>query len=88
LQHPSRTTFSIQQIKSCGRYKPLGTTGPIVVSIALFGVIAGVNIEEYAQKPDSLDSMRILYVFCRWFVLLAAALFHQKNYRQEKRSYF
>jgi FHS family L-fucose permease-like MFS transporter len=28
-----------------------------------------VNIEEYAQKPDSLDSMRMLYVFWRWFVL-------------------
>ena len=65
------------RLNLAGGINSLGTTiGPIVVSIALFGVIAGVNIEEYAQKPDSLDSMRILYVFVGGLFLLAAALFH------------
>lgn len=64
------------RLNLAGGINSLGTTiGPIVVSIALFGVIAGVNIEEYAQKPDSLDSMRILYVFVGGLFLLAAALF-------------
>jgi FHS family L-fucose permease-like MFS transporter len=65
------------RLNLAGGINSLGTTiGPIVVSIALFGVIAGVNIEEYAQKPDSLDSMRILYVFVGGLFLLAAALFY------------
>lgn len=65
------------RLNLAGGINSLGTTiGPIVVSIALFGVIAGVNIEEFAQKPDSLDSMRILYVFVGGLFLLAAALFH------------
>ena len=65
------------RLNLAGGINSLGTTiGPIVVSIALFGVIAGVNIEEYAQRPDSLDSMRILYVFVGGLFLLAAALFH------------
>lgn len=65
------------RLNLAGGINSLGTTiGPIVVSIALFGVIAGVNIEEYAQKPDSLESMRILYVFVGGLFLLAAALFH------------
>ncbi|WP_426092040.1 MFS transporter [Flavobacterium sp. DSR3-2] len=65
------------RLNLAGGINSLGTTiGPIVVSIALFGVIAGVNIEEYAKKPDSLDSMRILYVFVGGLFLLAAALFH------------
>ena len=64
------------RLNLAGGINSLGTTiGPIVVSIALFGVIAGVNIEEYAQKTDSLDSMRILYVFVGGLFLLAAALF-------------
>jgi FHS family L-fucose permease-like MFS transporter len=64
------------RLNLAGGINSLGTTiGPIVVSIALFGVIAGVNIEEYAQRPDSLDSMRILYVFVGGLFLLAAALF-------------
>ena len=65
------------RLNLAGGINSFGTTiGPIVVSIALFGVIAGVNIEEFAQKPDSLDSMRILYVFVGGLFLLAAALFH------------
>lgn len=65
------------RLNFAGGINSLGTTvGPIVVSIALFGVSAGVNIEEFAQKPDSLDSMRILYVFVGGLFLLAAALFH------------
>jgi FHS family L-fucose permease-like MFS transporter len=65
------------RLNLAGGINSLGTTiGPIVVSIALFGVIAGVNIEEFAQKPNSLDSMRILYVFVGGLFLLAAALFH------------
>jgi FHS family L-fucose permease-like MFS transporter len=65
------------RLNLAGGINSLGTTiGPIVVSIALFGVVAGVNIEEFAQKPDSLDSMRILYVFVGGLFLLAAALFH------------
>jgi FHS family L-fucose permease-like MFS transporter len=64
------------RLNLAGGINSLGTTiGPIVVSIALFGVIAGVNIEEFAQKEDSLDSMRILYVFVGGLFLLAAALF-------------
>ncbi|MBC5864072.1 sugar MFS transporter [Flavobacterium turcicum] len=64
------------RLNLAGGINSFGTTiGPIVVSIALFGVIAGVNIEEYAQRPDSLDSMRILYVFVGGLFLLAAALF-------------
>lgn len=64
------------RLNLAGGINSLGTTiGPIVVSIALFGVIAGVNIEEFAQKENSLDSMRILYVFVGGLFLLAAALF-------------
>ncbi|MFT7164929.1 MAG: FHS family L-fucose permease-like MFS transporter, partial [Flavobacterium sp.] len=45
------------RLNLAGGINSLGTTiGPIVVSIALFGVIAGVNIEEFAQKENSLDS--------------------------------
>ncbi|MFM2369244.1 MAG: hypothetical protein RL619_1544 [Bacteroidota bacterium] len=65
------------RLNLAGGINSLGTTvGPIVVSIALFGVVAGVNIEEFAQKADSLDSMRILYVFVGGLFLLAATLFH------------
>jgi FHS family L-fucose permease-like MFS transporter len=65
------------RLNLAGGINSLGTTiGPIVVSIALFGVIAGVNIEEFAQKENSLDSMRILYVFVGGLFLLAAALFY------------
>lgn len=64
------------RLNLAGGINSLGTTiGPIVVSIALFGVISGVNIEEFAQKENSLDSMRILYVFVGGLFLLAAALF-------------
>ncbi len=64
------------RLNLAGGINSLGTTiGPIVVSIALFGVISGVNIEEFAQKSDSLNSMRILYVFVGGLFLLAAALF-------------
>jgi FHS family L-fucose permease-like MFS transporter len=65
------------RLNLAGGINSLGTTiGPIVVSIALFGVISGVSIEEFAQKSDSLDSMRILYVFVGGLFLLAAALFY------------
>lgn len=64
------------RLNLAGGINSLGTTiGPIVVSIALFGVISGVSIEEFAQKENSLDSMRILYVFVGGLFLLAAALF-------------
>lgn len=64
------------RLNLAGGINSLGTTiGPIVVSIALFGVISGVSIEEFAQKENSLDSMRILYVFVGSLFLLAAALF-------------
>ncbi len=67
------------RLNLAGGINSLGTTiGPIVVSAALFGVIAGVNedfIKEFAQKANSLDSMRILYVFVGGLFLLAAALF-------------
>jgi FHS family L-fucose permease-like MFS transporter len=65
------------RLNLAGGINSLGTTiGPIVVSFALFGVISGVSIEEFAQKSDSLDSMRILYVFVGGLFLLAAALFY------------
>jgi FHS family L-fucose permease-like MFS transporter len=65
------------RLNFAGGINSFGTTiGPIVVSFALFGVISGVNIEEFAQKEDSLDSMRILYVFVGGLFLLAAALFY------------
>ena len=64
------------RLNLAGGVNSFGTTiGPIVVSIALFGVISGVDIEEFAQKANSLDSMRILYVFVGGLFLLAAALF-------------
>ncbi|MFV8343816.1 MFS transporter [Flavobacterium sp. XS2P39] len=65
------------RLNLAGGINSLGTTiGPIVVSFALFGVISGVSIEEFAQKENSLDSMRILYVFVGGLFLLAATLFH------------
>ena len=65
------------RLNLAGGINSLGTTiGPIVVSFALFGVISGVSIEEFARKEDSLDSMRILYVFVGGLFLLAAALFY------------
>jgi len=65
------------RLNLAGGINSFGTTiGPIVVSFALFGVISGVNIQEFAQKPDSLDSMRILYVFVGGLFVLAAALFY------------
>jgi FHS family L-fucose permease-like MFS transporter len=64
------------RLNLAGGINSFGTTiGPIVVSIALFGVIAGANIEEFAQKADSLDKMEILYVFVGGLFLLSAALF-------------
>ena len=64
------------RLNLAGGVNSFGTTiGPIVVSIALFGVISGVDIEEFAQRANSLDSMRILYVFVGVLFLLAAALF-------------
>ncbi|MBG6110025.1 FHS family L-fucose permease-like MFS transporter [Flavobacterium sp. CG_9.10] len=65
------------RLNLAGGINSLGTTiGPIVVSFALFGVISGVSIEEFAQKEDSLDSMRVLYVFVGGLFLMAAALFY------------
>ena len=64
------------RLNLAGGINSLGTTiGPIVVSIALFGVISGVNIDEFAQKANSLDAMRILYVCVGGLFLLAGALF-------------
>lgn len=64
------------RLNLAGGINSLGTTiGPIVVSIALFGVAAGVNIEEFAQRPESLDKMEILYMFVGALFVIAAALF-------------
>lgn len=64
------------RLNLAGGINSFGTTiGPIIVSIALFGVAAGVNIEEFAQRPESLDKMEILYVFVGGLFLLAAGLF-------------
>jgi FHS family L-fucose permease-like MFS transporter len=64
------------RLNLAGGINSLGTTiGPIVVSFALFGVISGVSIEEFAQKPDSLDSMITLYIAVGALFLLAGALF-------------
>lgn len=64
------------RLNLAGGINSLGTTiGPIVVSFALFGVISGVKIEEFAQKPDSLDSMITLYIAVGALFLLAAGLF-------------
>lgn len=64
------------RLNLAGGINSFGTTiGPIVVSIALFGVIAGVNLEEFAKKADSLDKMEILYMAVGALFLIAAALF-------------
>ena len=65
------------RLNLAGGINSFGTTiGPIVVSIALFGVATGVNIEEFAQRAESLDKMEILYGFVGGLFLLAAALFY------------
>ena len=65
------------RLNLAGGINSFGTTiGPIVVSIALFGVIAGADLEEFAKKANSLDKMEILYVFVGGLFLLAAALFY------------
>ncbi|CAM4032977.1 MFS transporter [Flavobacterium branchiophilum] len=64
------------RLNLAGGINSLGTTiGPIVVSLALFGVVSGVNIDEFAQKADSLDAMITLYMAVGGLFLLAAALF-------------
>ncbi|MEC4004817.1 MFS transporter [Flavobacterium sp. SUN052] len=67
------------RLNLAGGINSFGTTiGPIVVSAALFGVVAGVNddyIKAFAQKANSLDKMEILYMFVGGLFLLAAALF-------------
>ncbi len=65
------------RLNLAGGINSFGTTiGPIVVSIALFGVIAGANLEEFAKRADSLSKMEILYMFVGGLFLLAAALFY------------
>ncbi|RZJ74891.1 MAG: MFS transporter [Flavobacterium sp.] len=65
------------RLNLAGGVNSFGTTiGPIVVSIALFGVATGVDIEEFAQRAESLDKMEILYGFVGGLFLLAAALFY------------
>ena len=65
------------RLNLAGGVNSFGTTiGPIVVSVALFGVATGVNMEEFAQRPESLDKMEILYVFVGALFLIAAALFY------------
>ncbi|RZJ70480.1 MFS transporter [Flavobacterium sp.] len=68
------------RLNLAGGVNSFGTTiGPIVVSIALFGIIAGVDnkfIEEFAKRADSLDKMEILYACVGGLFLLAAALFY------------
>lgn len=64
------------RLNLAGGINSLGTTiGPIVVSMALFGVLSGVSIEEFAKRPEALDKMEILYVFVGALFLVAAALF-------------
>jgi FHS family L-fucose permease-like MFS transporter len=64
------------RLNLAGGVNSFGTTiGPIVVSFALFGVITGVNIDEFAKKAGSLDKMEILYACVGGLFLLAAALF-------------
>jgi len=65
------------RLNLAGGVNSFGTTiGPIVVSIALFGVIAGANLEEFAKKANSLDKMEILYMFVGGLFLVAAGLFY------------
>ena len=65
------------RLNLAGGINSLGTTiGPIAVSFALFGVVAGVDIVEFAQKPESLSSMKILYMFVGALFLVAAGLFY------------
>jgi MFS transporter, FHS family, L-fucose permease len=65
------------RLNLAGGINSLGTTiGPLAVSFALFGVVAGVDITEFAQKPESLSSMKILYLFVGALFLLAAGLFY------------
>lgn len=65
------------RLNLAGGVNSFGTTiGPIVVSMALFGVIAGANLEEFAKKANSLDKMEVLYMFVGGLFLLAALLFH------------
>ncbi len=67
------------RLNLAGGVNSFGTTiGPVVVSFALFGVIANVNqeyIKQFAQKANSLDKMEILYMFVGALFLLSAALF-------------
>lgn len=64
------------RLNLAGGINSLGTTiGPIVVSFALFGVAAGIDIEKFAQRPESLDMMEILYIFVGGLFLVAAGLF-------------
>ncbi|WP_159799348.1 MFS transporter [Flavobacterium sp. MK4S-17] len=64
------------RLNLAGGVNSFGTTiGPIVVSFALFGVASGINIEEFAKRPESLDMMEILYMFVGGLFLIAAGLF-------------
>jgi FHS family L-fucose permease-like MFS transporter len=67
------------RLNLAGGVNSFGTTiGPIVVSFALFGVVANVNadyIKKFAQNANSLDKMEILYIFVGILFLLSAALF-------------
>lgn len=64
------------RLNLAGGINSFGTTiGPIVVSFALFGVASGINIEEFAKRPESLDMMEILYIFVGALFLIAAGLF-------------
>lgn len=65
------------RLNLAGGVNSFGTTiGPIVVTLALFGiVVAGdENVKEYV-KTVSLDKMEILYAFVGALFLIAAALF-------------
>ncbi|MFV8333408.1 MFS transporter [Flavobacterium sp. XS1P32] len=70
------------RLNLAGGINSLGTTiGPIVVSIALFGAIPLIEVDDkfikrFAQKADSLDSMITLYIAVGGLFLLAAALFN------------
>lgn len=66
------------RLNLAGGVNSFGTTiGPVVVSFALFGVIANVNqeyIKKFAQKANSLDKMEILYMFVGALFLLSAEI--------------
>ena len=65
------------RLNLAGGVNSFGTTlGPIVVSLAIFGmIVSGDDKLKEAIKTVSLDKMRLLYVFVGGLFMAAAALF-------------